>query len=338
MFSLEIYVDMGTSFTRIGVKDKGIVLREPSYIGYNNKIKEYIFYGAEAKTVQGKTPNFIEIVRPVVNGILYDFDGQVAYLKHAIDTSVKPYLNEFRLIKPPLRAISCVPHIATEIERRAVEESLEKAGCQRVIMVEKALATASGCGFDIFSHEPQFIIDMGGGMIELSIISGGGVVAQKTLKNAGEHMDKMVANYCYLKYGIVIGESTASKLKERLLTFKESKEMVEVRGKSLETGLPKSIKMKATDMREALAPQCNAIIDSAKELFEQSPPEIADTIYKKGVSLTGGLASVSGIDQYIAKELQIETHIPTRHLDATVYGLMQLGKQPESLRKIIGTI
>lgn len=338
LFSLEMYVDLGTSTTRIALKDKGVVYSEPSYIGINRKIKEYIFYGTEAKTVLGKTPEYIKIVRPITNGVLYDFDAEVAFLQNAIDISIKPYLNQHKVIKPPLGAISCAPNIATEIEQRAIEEVLTKAGCHEAIVIEKALATAAGCGIDIFSHEPRFVIDLGGGLIELSIVSGGGVVAQKTIKQAGEHMNKMVVNYCYLKHGMVIGEATANKLKEELLSFKaDQSKMVEVRGKSLESGLPKEVKMKSTDIREALISQFHTIVDNAKELFEQSPPEIVDSIYKQGVTLAGGLASIPGIDTYFSSELQIETVVAPRHKDATIYGLMKLSKDKDDLRKIIGT-
>lgn len=336
MSSFQVYFDLGTSTTRVGVKDRGVVLRESTYLGYNSRIKEYIFFGNEAKTIVGKTPDFIQITRPISNGILYDFDAEVAYLSHCIAKSVQPYLAQYKILKPPISAISCVPTIATEIERKAVEESLEKADCNNVILIEKSLATAAGCGFNIFSHQPHLIIDMGGGLIELSIISGGGIVSQKTLKTAGEHMNKIIANYTYLKHGIILGELTCEELKVKLLNFTNEEKILNVRGKSLETGLPKSIKLKSSDIREALITQFNHIVDATKELIEISPPEVADALFQNGIAIAGQLAALKGVDNFFAQELKIETYIVENYEDATIYGLMKLGKDKEALYKLVG--
>jgi rod shape-determining protein MreB and related proteins len=334
--SMHVYFDLGTSTTRIAIKEKGVVMREPTYLGYNSRIKEFIFFGSEAKTIVGKTPDFIKINRPIVNGILYDFDAEVSYLLYGMYKSVHPYLSQYSLLKPPITAFGCVPTIATEIEQKAVDEALQKAECSDVILIEKSLATAAGCGFNIFSHQPHFIIDMGGGLIELSIISGGGIVAQKTLKNAGDHMNKLIGNYVYMKHGVILGELTCENLKIDLLNFSGDEKTATVRGKSLETGLPKSIKLKSSDIREALISQFNQIVDAAKELIEISPPEVADEVFQNGIALTGNLAGVKGVDRFFVEELKIETFIVEHYADATIYGLMKLGKKPEDIYKLVG--
>lgn len=334
--SFQVYFDLGTSTTRIGIRDRGVVLREQTYLGYNSRIKEYIFFGNEAKTILGKTPNFIQISRPVVNGILYDFDAEVAFLKHCISKAVYPYLSQYTILKPPIIALAAIPTVATEIEHKAVEEVIEKAEAKNTILIEKSLATAAGCGFNIFSHQPRLIIDMGGGLIELSIVSGGGIVAQRTLKNAGEYMNKIIGNYTYLKHGVILGELSCEELKIELLNFSGEDKVATVRGKSLETGLPKSIKLKTSDIKESLTSQFNQIIDAAKELLELSPPEIADEIFKNGIALTGEVAGVKGIDSFFSTELKIETYVAEHHSDATIYGLMRLGKDPESIFKLVG--
>lgn len=331
-----LYFDLGTETTRIGIKDKGVVLKESSYLGYNTKIKEYIFFGQEAKTILGKTPDFVKIIRPVVNGILSDFDGEIALLSNFMDRSIQPYLAQYKIIKPTFKALTCVPSIATEIEQKAVEESLVKLGCQDVILIEKAIATSAGCGFDIFSHKPRFVIDLGAGLIELSIVSGGGIVVQKSLKTAGEHMNKLVGNYLYLKHGIVLGERTCEELKKELLDFNQEDKTATVRGKSLETGLPKSIRVKSSDIKEALQNSLNHIIDSAKELMEISPPEIADEVYNHGITLTGTMASAPGIDKFISKELKIDAYIAEHYKDATIHGLLELDKNRENVYKLVG--
>ncbi len=334
--SFKVYFDLGTTNTRIAVKNKGVVLREPSYLGYNAKIKEFIFFGQEAKTIVGKTPDFIHIVRPIVNGILYDFDAEVAFLNNTIQKAVRPYLSEYKLIKPPIQGLTCVPSIATEIEQKAMEEVLLKSDCNDVIVIERALATSAGCGYDIFSHEPHFVIDLGGGLFELSIVSGGGVVAQRALKSAGENMDKLIANYTYLKHGIVLGEATCEDLKIKLLNFTDNEKTINVRGKSLETGLPKTVKLKSSDVREALMSQFHHVVDAAKEIIELSPPEIADAVFKNGIALTGSMAAIPGVDQFFTKELQIDTFVVEHFTDATIYGLMKLDKDPETIFKLVG--
>ncbi len=334
--SFHVYFDLGTSTTRIAIREKGIVLREPTYLGLNTRIKEYIFFGTEAKTILGKTPDFIHIIRPVINGILSDFDAEVGLVNYFVKKSVYPYLSQYKFIKPTIRGFSVTPSIATEIERKAVEEALEKAGCSSVYIVEKPLATAAGCGFDIFSHHPRFIIDFGGGLIELSIVSGGGIVAQKTLKNAAEYMNKLVANYAYLKHGIILGEKTCEDLKINLLSFVGEEKTTMVRGKSLETGLPKSVRMKTSDIKESLITSFNQIMDAVKELIEISPPEIADEIFKNGITLTGQLAGVEGLDEFLSKELKVPVERAEHYADATIHGLMTIDSNPEYFFKLFG--
>jgi rod shape-determining protein MreB len=332
--SFKAYFDLGTSNTRIGILKKGIVYREPTYIGYNNKSKEYMFYGQEAKTIQGKTPSFLEIIQPITNGVIADFDAEVALLKNSIETAINPYLEQFPLLKPPIYTVATIPSIATEIERKAVEEALQKSGCSQVTLLERAIATASGCGVDIFSHEPQLIIDLGGGLFEVSIISGGGIVGQKVIKNAGIHLNKLVANYIYLKNGTVLGENTCEKLKIDLLNFTDEQKTASVRGKSLETGLPKSIVIKSSDIREALITQFHHVLDATRELIEASQPEVADAIFRNGIALTGKIAGVPGIGEYFTKELKIDTYAVEHHADATMHGMMRLDKDPKILQSI----
>jgi rod shape-determining protein MreB len=334
--SLHAYFDLGTSLTRIAVRDKGVVLREATYLGYNSRTKEYIFFGTEAKTILGKTPDFIQIVRPTVNGILSDFDAEVAFIDYCIDKSINPYVSERWLIKPTIHALASAPSIATEIEKRAVEESLAKAGIRSVTVIERAIATAAGCGFDVFSHHPHYIIDLGAGLIELSIVSGGGIVAQRSLKNAGEHMNKQISSYVYMKHGILLGENTCEELKKELLNFTEEETTTTVRGKSMETGLPKSVKLKTGDIKEALTATFHQIVETTKELIEVSPPEVADEVFKNGIALTGNMASIPGLDHFFSKELKIETYVAKHYADATIYGLMNLDKDPESLFKLLG--
>jgi len=334
---LSLYVDLGTSNTRLAIQDRGVVLREPTYLGYNTRAKDFVFFGKEAKVIVGKTPEFIKIVRPINNGIIADFDAQVALLKKFLEIAVYPYLHQYRLLKPTLSALAATPLSATEIEKKAVTEALLKSGCSSVKIIEKPVATAAGCGFDVFSHEPRLIADLGGGLVETSIISGGGIVSYKAQKNAGEHMNKLISNYAYLKNGIILGENTCEEIKINLLNFTGEEKTITVRGKSLENGLPKSIKMKTADLIEALLPNLNQIIDSIKELIEIAPPEIVDEVYKHGVTLAGNIAAVNKIDKHLAGELKIPVKIAENYGDATINGLMALDKDKKRLYNIVAT-
>ncbi|MDO8611076.1 MAG: rod shape-determining protein [bacterium] len=331
--STEIFFDLGTSKTKIGIKDKGVVLNEPTYLGYNTKNKEYIFFGKEAKSIVGKTPDFLKIIRPVVSGVISDFDAEVALLQKFLQQSVDLYFSN-SFIKPAIQAIAIVPPIATEIEQKAVEEALLKIGVSSVLLIEKPLATTAGCGLSVFSHNPNLIIDMGGGIIEISIVSSGGIIAQKTLKTAGDHMNKLIYNYTYLKYGIILGEATCETLKIELLNFSNEEKISAIRGKSLENGLPKSVRIKTEDVKEALLTTFNQITDSVKELIESSPPEILDELLGKGVILTGGLSQIKGIDRFFANEIKIDAYCVENPQNTTINGLIKLSQNFDQLSKL----
>ncbi len=335
LHSIRLFIDSGTSYMRIAIKEKGTVFKEPTYLAYNMQTKDYIFFGSEAKHIFGKTPPFIKIVRPMINGIVSDFDAQVAISTYSIQKSISPYVQQLAILKPSISALTVYPLNATEIEQKAVEEVVLKAGCSQVFLVEKPLATAAGCGFDIFSHKPTLIIDMGGGLIEISIISGGGIVGNKSLRTAGEYMDKQIANYIYLKHGLLLGEATCEKLKKETFRFDGEEKVQLVRGKSLENGLPKSVKVTSNELKESLINTFNLIVDATKELIELSPPEIVDGIYESGITLTGQLASIHGVEDFFHTELKIPVTRAQNFADATINGLITLEKSNHLLKKVL---
>lgn len=332
--SVQLYFDLGTSNTRIGIKNKGVVLKESTYLGINTRTKEAIFFGQEAKSILGKTPEFIKIFRPINNGVISDFDAEVALLNFFLKKAVSPFYHQGYIFKPPLNALTAFPLVSTEIEQKAVEEALNKAGCSSITMIEKPLATAAGCGIDVFSNQPHMIVDMGGGLIEISIIGSGGVISSKSIKNAGEAMDKIISNYVYLKHGIILGESAGEKLKTNILNFDGKDTLQLMRGKSLETGLPKSVKIKTDEIKEALLTSFTQINETLKELIEISPPETVEEVFNEGIYLTGGLSEIPGIDKYFSEELKVKIIIPKNNKDATINGLMELDKKPYILNKI----
>ncbi len=209
-----------------------------------------------------------------------------------------------------------------------------KLGFSSVFLIEKPIASAIGSQINIFYHHPHLLVDLGGGLIELSIVSGGGIVSERTLKTAGDTMNHTFAHYAYLKYGIVLGEATCEQLKLQLLNFADENRTIMVRGKSLENGLPKSVRIKSSDLKEALMNQFTQIVDGIKELIEISPPEVVDEIYEQGIILTGGLANIKGVDKLLSTELKIDAEIASEPSDATIRGLLRIASNPEDLVKL----
>lgn len=331
----EVALDVGTSVTRIAIAGKGIVLREPTYLGLNTKSNQYIFFGEEAKEIYGKAPDFIKITKPVEHAIISDFDSTVTLLHHFLDKSVVPFYFNSRLIKSQLSGLTATPTSSTEVEQKAIIEAVLKTHINKVSLIEKPIATAYGADLPVFSKNPNFIIDLGGGLIEIAVIIMGGIVVSKTLRMAGEQMDRVIINYLHLKNGIIIGEPTAELLKTGLFSLNNESETMTVRGKSLENGLPKSIRVKSAEIREALIGNIIQITDSVKELLETIPPEIVDGIIKSGVTLTGGLANIKGLDAFMTAELKIPVYIADNPADATIRGTLKLLSEKNMLDRIM---
>ncbi len=333
--NFEVALDLGTSNTRIAINGKGIVLREPTYVGFDTKNNNYLFFGAEAKEIQGKAPNYINIIRPIENGIIADFDAGVALMLYFLKKSIHPFILNKGFLKQKLVCYTTVPSSSTEVEQKALEESLLKSGFAEVYLIEKPLATALGIHHSIFSHKPVFVIDMGGGIIEIAIITLGGIVIQKINKLAGEHMDKLIYNYLHLKYGVIVGEHTAENLKINLFNFTDENKTLTIRGKSLENRLPKSIRVKSNDIKEALIGQFNQIVDMIKEVLEATPPEIINEIVKHGIILTGGLANIKAVNNFFVDELKIPVVIQESPQESTIKGLLKLMNNKEKLKRIL---
>ncbi len=331
--SLEVFFDIGTTETKIAIKDKGVILREPTVIGFNEKINEYIFFGTEAKSIIGKVPDYIKIIKPVVNGVITDFDGATALISKYLEKSVNLYLKT-SFFKPLINGFSVIPSIATEIEQKAIEEVLYKNKINEIFLIEKAIATAAGCQINVFSNEPHLVIDLGGGLIEINIVGSGGIISQRTLKNAGDSMNKQIYNYLYLKYGIILGENTCEFLKINLLNFNNQEKTIPIRGKALENSLPKTVKIKTSDIKEALLVNFNLILDNIKEVIESTAPEIIDEITKNGIFLTGGLSKIEGIEKFFSQELKIDVYKKDSLL-TTINGLIELSKNKDLLSKLI---
>lgn len=332
---LKIAIDFGSSFCRIGIFQKGIVLQEANYIALNSKNGSFIFFGDEAKAIVGKAPEYIQIIRPVVAGIISDFDAAVSLMTYFLEKSVFPFLSKNHLIKPQLFAYVAIPSSCSEVEQRAIEEVFLKSGFSQVFLIERPIAGGIGAGEHIFSHQPTLIVDLGGGLVEISVISLGGIVVQKTLKQAGEHLDHLINNYLHLKYGVIVGNLSAENLKISLFSFEENNKSQIIRGKSLETRLPKSVRIRSQDIKEALSGYFNQIIDLIKEVLEASPPEVIDEIGKKGIILTGGLANIPKIDEFFSSDLKLPVTIASFPEKTVIRGLLTLIGKERWLKKVV---
>ncbi len=333
--NFDVCFDLGTNYTRIAVKNIGVILQEPTIIGYNTKSKSYVFFGQEAKRIIGKIPEFIEIIKPITYGVIANFDAELELLDYLIKNSLSFYLSKYKIIKPRLRAAVTVPICATEIEKRAVEELLIKLNFSDIFLIDKPIANSFGANHNPFSHLPVMIVDLGGGLIEAAILSGGGIVSYKVIKNFEQSLNHNLTNYLYLKHGIMIGENTCEEVRETLLNFNGEDKIYPIRGKALENGLPKTIRLRSSEVKEALATNFIQIKELIIQLIEISPPEVVDDIYNTGIFLTGGLANIAGIDKFLAKDLKITINISEKPKEATILGLLKIINNPSVLKRTL---
>jgi rod shape-determining protein MreB and related proteins len=321
MFSHDIGIDLGTANTLVWVKGKGIVIREPSMVARQKKTKQIIAIGSEAKKMHGKTPSTIVTVRPLRGGVIADFDATEAmisyYIKQVHDVgSLLPSV----WVRP--RVVIGIPSAVTEVERRAVWEAALSAGARAAYLIEEPMAAAIGENISVFQSTGVMVVDIGGGTTEIAIISLGGIVVSRSLKLAGDDMDQAILHYVRLRHGLLLGEKTAEELKVKIGSAyvkpgrvkaargkgedEEKEKMAIVRGRDIETGLPRSLRISESEVREALSPILTKIVEEVADVIEETPPELISDILEHGILLAGGGALLSGLDQLVIER----THMP----------------------------
>ncbi|HLC43507.1 MAG TPA: rod shape-determining protein [Patescibacteria group bacterium] len=317
-FSQDIGIDLGTANTLVYVRGKGVVIREPSVVAINKKTKEILAVGEEAKRMVGRTPAHIVAVKPLVDGVISDFEVTEAMLRYFFD---KVHQMHFSLIPRP-RVVIGIPHSVTEVERRAVEEGAINAGAREVYLIEEPIAAAIGARLPIQDASGSMIVDIGGGTSEVAVISLGGVVASRSLRIAGDEMNEDIIQYARDKFNLLLGERTAEDIKIKIGSVIEIREKKEapMRGRDLVTGLPKEIIVSDDQIREAMRKSVGAIIESIKQTMEETPPELLADIMDRGIVLAGGGALLSGLDRLIATETQTKVFIADDPLTAVVRG------------------
>lgn len=339
-FSSDLGIDLGTANTLVYIKGKGVAIREPSAVARNKKTKEILAIGLSAKKMTGRAPNTIEVIRPLRDGVIADFDAATSILTHYIKKVHETGGNMPRIPRP--HVVVGIPSGVTEVERRAVADAVLDSGARMVDLVEEPMAAAIGAGLDVDSPEGNMIVDMGGGTSEIAVISLGGVVIGRSLRVAGDEMDEAIINYVKLKYSLLLGQPSAEAVKISIgsaISFKgeagllKSKTHV-IRGRDLETGLPRSIKLTDDEIREALGPIIHEIISSISDTLEETPPELISDIIEKGIYLAGGGALIHGIDKAIADATNMPVYIAEDPLTCVARGCGMLLENPSLLNKI----
>lgn len=324
---------MGTKNTLVYVQDKGIVINEPTVVAINTRTDEILAVGDEARKMIGKTPAYIQAVRPLVDGVISDFEVAEKMLKYFINKAHESSM----AFAPRPRVVIGIPLGVTEVERKAVEDAAKSAGARKVYLVEESMAAAIGGGLPVTEPTATMVVDIGGGTTEIAVISLGGVVTFKALRLAGDELDNNITQYIREEFNMLIGEQVAESIKVRIgsaTTLKEPLEM-EVRGRDLVNGLPRSITVTDGQIREAIMRTIKQIIDNIKITLESTPPELVADIYEHGIVLTGGGALLRGLDKEIAQETKIPVRVADDPLVALVRGTGLLLADPVLLAKVM---
>ncbi|MCM8805806.1 MAG: rod shape-determining protein [Candidatus Omnitrophica bacterium] len=318
IFSNDLGIDLGTANTAVYLRGKGVVLMEPSIVAINRDTKEVLAVGAEAKKMLGKTPANIIAMKPMKDGVIADFDACEAMLRHFINKVKSP---RHKFVMPP-RMVIAVPSGITSVERRAVRETALKAGARIVRLVEEPMASAIGVGLPVEEPCGSFILDIGGGTTEMAVISLGGLVLTKSLRVAGNEMDEAISNYLKKKYNLLVGERTAEDIKINIGSAYPLEEelTMEVHGRDLVEGLPRMIRVRSEEIREALQDTLMAIVSAVRDILEETPPELSSDLVERGLVIAGGGALLRNIDKLISQETKLPVTVAENPLLAVVTG------------------
>ncbi|MFH1427533.1 MAG: rod shape-determining protein [Patescibacteria group bacterium] len=332
-FSKDLGIDLGTKNTLVYTPEKGIVINEPSVVAVNMRTDEILAVGEEAKKMLGKTPAHIQAIKPLVDGVISDFEVTEKMIKYFID---KVHSESFTLAPRP-RVVIGIPLDITEVEKKAVEDAAKSAGARQVFLVEESMAAAIGARLPVIEARATMVVDIGGGTTEIAVISLGGVVTWKSLRLAGNAIDNNIIDFIREEFNILIGEQVAENVKIKIGSATPLKDPteIEVRGRDLINGLPKAIMVNDSQIREAISRTISQIIENIKTTLETTPPELVADIYEHGIILSGGGALLRGIDKEIAQATKIPVRIADDPLTCVVRGAGILLADNELLNKIL---
>jgi len=333
LFSNDIAIDLGTATTLVYVRGKGIVLREPSVVAVDRGSNRVRSVGAEAKRMLGRTPSNIVAIRPMRDGVIADFEITESMIRHFI----RKVHNSRRMSRP--RMIIGIPSGITEVERRAVRESAERAGAREVHLITEPMAAAIGAGLPIQEPAGNMVVDVGGGTTEVAVISLGGIVVFKSARIAGDELDNAIIMHVKREYSMFIGERTAEEIKIKLGSAfpLEQEETMEVKGQDLVAGLPKTMTITSEEIRNALEEPVSEIISAIRQTLERTPPELAADIVDRGMVLTGGGAMLRGLDKLIGEETKLPVIIAENPIDCVVLGAGKALEELDTLREVLAS-
>lgn len=335
LLSQDVGIDLGTANTMVWVRGNGVVISEPSVVARHKETGAVLAVGTDAKRMMGKTPKNIEAIRPLRDGVIADFDGAQAMLSYYIHKVHEKSTAWYRIPRP--RVAIGIPSGVTEVERRAVQEAALSAGAREAYLIEEPMAAAIGADLKVLEPEGRMIVDIGGGTAEIAVISLGGLVLNRSIRIAGDELDDAIVRFARVKYGLLIGESTAEQVKIQIGSawrFENRKTNVRairelplqndiiqtvVRGRDLGSGLPRSMKFNSNEVREALVPVVQQIVQTVKDVLEETPPELVGDILQGGIVLAGGSSMLRGLDTLIAEE----TKMPVWRIDDPMMGVVR---------------
>ena len=330
-FATDIGIDLGTANVLVYVRGKGILIREPSVVAMEKDTNKILAVGEEARRMIGRTPGNIVAVRPLKDGVIADYDVTETMLRYFMEkVSPKP-----RLFRP--QVVVCIPSGVTSVEKRAVLEAAMEAGAKHTYIIEEPMAAAIGAGINIYEPSGNMVVDIGGGTTDIAIISLGGIVVSESLRIAGDKFDEAVIKYIKKMYNLMIGERTAEEIKIQIgSAYPEGEgKAMEIRGRDLVTGLPRTINFTSADSFQAMAEPITAIIDGVKSVLERTPPELASDIVDKGVVLSGGGALLDGFTKLLSEETGIPIHLAEDPLSCVVLGTGKLLESMDGLKSNI---
>lgn len=346
-FSWDIGIDLGTSNTLIYLREKGVVLNEPTmiarlkkkqYSGLNapkSKLIQPVAYGFKAKQMWNREPNQLEVISPLRNGIVSDMEALEKLLDYYLKLIYEIPSKYPKLFKP--RVIVSVPVTITEVQKRAVKTVMMIAGAREVILVEGLVLASLGIGLTIEKSDAAMVVDIGGGKTEVGVVSMGGLVVGRGISSAGNDLDKALVNYVRMKYNMMIGLATAEKIKIDIGNVNpsgESKKSALLRGRDLETGLPKSVRISESEVREAIILEIQKVVKLISQVLDETPPELMDDVLKRGVLLTGAGAGVGGLEKLVEKETKLNTRLMEENDLCIIKGIGELIENPMRLKTV----
>lgn len=330
-FTKDIGIDLGTANTLVHLKGKGIIIREPSVVAIDKYTGQVVAVGTEAKEMLGRTPENLNAIRPLKDGVIADFTATKMMLKHLVNKACQRYV----IARP--RVVVCVPSGVTEVEERAVEEATINAGAKEAYLMEEPMAAAIGAGLRVGDPSGTMIVDIGGGTSEISVISLGGIVTSKSLRIAGDELNEAIINYVKREFNIAIGETTAEEVKINIGCAYPSMttEEMDIKGRDLQTGLPRTVTITSVQAEEAMKEVIMQILDGIKMTLEKTPPELAADIMINGITLSGGGALIKNIDRLISLETGIPVNIANNPLDCVVKGAGKVLEDLDALKSVL---